>query len=337
MAGKDRRPPPDMKRELLEKGRSFSFFQVIRLLRLLERTHSSDKETDITDTSHIRIRPKLSLAFPPSDVDSIEELDEEDLRFLVNTTFLGLYGTSSPLPVFYTEDLMDESSSDESVSRDFLDIFNHRLFLLLFKCWSKYRQHLKVVEEQDSQYLERLFCLVGLGEPAFRESIPDPYRLIRYAGLFTQYPRSSLGLQTLLKDALGGITVTVIPCVQTKAAVPEDQRFCLGISGCVLGRDCFVGQECVDAMGTFRIRIGPLQQDQYQGFLPGGKQYQLLTFLTNLYLVEPLKYEVECILSAVKLSPVCLGAPKWSALGMDTWMFSGEAPAEMRAVFAPQS
>ena len=326
-----------MKHELLKKGRRFSFFQVIRMLRLLKRAAGDGSNADITDTGHIRIRPKLSLAFPPSDVDSIQELEGEDPRFLVNTTFLGLYGTSSPLPVFYTEDLMEEASSDESVSRDFLDIFNHRLFLLLFKCWSKYRQHIKVVEERDSMYLERLFCLVGLGEKAFRQDVPEPYPLIRYAGLLTQFPRSSLGLRTLLKDALGGISLEIIPCVGTKTAIPEEQRFHLGISGCSLGEDSFLGNEILDRSSKFRIRIGPLQQDQYQEFLPGAQKYQLLTFLTNFYLVEPLTYEVECILSTVHISPVCLGAPRWSALGMDTWMFSGEAPAEMRAVFYPQS
>jgi len=326
-----------MKRELLHHGRSFSFFQVIRLLRLLERTAGAGSNADITDTEHIRIRPKLSLAFPPSDVDSIEELDGEDPRFLVNTTFLGLYGTSSPLPVFYTEDLMEEASSDESISRDFLDIFNHRLFLLLFKSWSKYRQHLKVVEERDTMYLERLFCLVGLGEKAFRDNIHEPYSLIRYAGLLTQHPRSSLGLRTLLKDALGGIPLKIIPCVGDKTAIPEEQRFHLGISGCSLGEDSFLGNEILDRSSKFRIQIGPLQQDQYQEFVPGAPKYQLLAFLTNFYLVEPLKYEVECILAATEISPVCLGAPRWSALGMDTWMFSGEAPTEMRAVFYPQS
>jgi type VI secretion system protein ImpH len=325
-----------MKGELLRHGHTYSFFQVIRLLRLLEHTAGAGSNADITDTEHIRIRPKLSLAFPPSDVDSIEELDGEDPRFLVNTTFLGLYGTSSPLPVFYTEDLMEEVSSDESISRDFLDIFNHRLYMLLFKCWSKYRQHLKVVEEQDSQYLERLFCLVGLGEKAFREDIPEPYRLIRYAGLLTQFPRSSLGLQTLLKDALG-IPLEIIPCIGTKTAIPEEQKFYLGISGCTLGEDSFLGNEILDRTSKFRIKIGPIQQDQYQEFLPGAHKYHLLTFLTNFYLVEPLKYEVECILSAVQTQPACLSAPRWSALGMDTWMFSGEAPAEMRAVFYPQS
>lgn len=326
-----------MKHDLLRHGRRFSFFQVIRLLRQLERTTGADSNADITDTGHIRIRPKLSLAFPSSDVDSIEELDGEEPRFLVNTTFLGLYGTSSPLPVFYTEDLMEEASSDESVSRDFLDIFNHRLFLLLFKCWSKYRQHLKVVEERDPLYLERLFCLVGLGEKAFRQDLPEPYPLIRYAGLLTQYPRSALGLRTLLKDALGGIPLEIIPCVGAMTAIPEEQRFQLGISACSLGEDSFLGDEILDRTSKFRIHIGPLQQDHYQEFLPGAQKYQLLTFLTNFYLTEPLTYDVECILSSVQISPVCLGAPRWSALGMDTWMFSGEAPAEMRAVFSPQS
>ncbi len=326
-----------MKTELLRHGRRFSFFQVIRLLRQLEHIAKDGSAADITDTGHIRIRPKLSLAFPSSDVDSIEELDGENSSFRVNTAFLGLYGTSSPLPVFYTEDLMEEESLDESISRDFLDIFNHRLFLLLFKSWSKYRQHLKVVEERDPMYLERLFCLVGLGEKAFRKDISEPYSLIRYAGLLTQYPRSSLGLRTLLKDALGNIPLEIIPCVGGTTAIPEEQRFHLGISGGSLGQDSFLGNEILDRTSKFRIKIGPLQQDQYQEFVPGGQKYELLTFLTNFYLVEPLKYEIECILSAVKLSPVCLGAQKWSALGMDTWMFSGEAPAEMRAVYAPQS
>jgi type VI secretion system protein ImpH len=338
VAGQDWRLSSDMKSALLHNGNAFSFYQVIRLLRLLQRNRPTGEEKDVSEHRHIRIRPKLSLAFPHADVDSIEELEGEEPRYQVNTTFLGLYGSSSPLPMFYTEDLMEEASSDESVSRDFLDIFNHRLYMLLFKSWSKYRQHIKVVEERDPMYLERLFCLVGLSDPAFREDIPEPTRLIRYAGLLTQFPRSSLGLQTLLKDALGGgISLKIIPCVGAMTAIPEEQKFHLGISGCSLGEDSFLGNEILDRTSKFRIQIGPLQQDQYQEFLPGASKYHLLTFLTNFYLVEPLKYDVECILSAVKTQPACLSAPRWSALGMDTWMFSGEAPAEMRAVFYPQS
>ncbi len=50
-----------------------------------------------------------------------EKSDSEDERFEVQVNFLGLYGTSSPLPVFYTEDLIDEASDDESVAREFIE------------------------------------------------------------------------------------------------------------------------------------------------------------------------------------------------------------------------
>jgi len=118
-----------LKQELLEKGHAFSFFQVIRLLRLFAmqpfRTQTPPSELSQT----IQIKPNLSLAFPASDVESVQELgDHKDLRFLITANFMGLYGTASPLPTFYTEDLIDEAADDESVSRDFIDILNQRLF-----------------------------------------------------------------------------------------------------------------------------------------------------------------------------------------------------------------
>ena len=105
--------------ELVEHGHEFSFVQVMRLAR---RYLDSDGEAGIPGIpwqERVRIRPELSLAFPAADVAKVER-DGDNLR--VTATFLGLYGPSSPLPTFYTEDLMEESSNDESVFRDFLDI-----------------------------------------------------------------------------------------------------------------------------------------------------------------------------------------------------------------------
>ncbi|UCG67883.1 MAG: type VI secretion system baseplate subunit TssG, partial [Deltaproteobacteria bacterium] len=132
-----------LKHELLEKGPAFSFFQIIRLLRLfsLKSSRTQKPPSDFSET--IRIKPNLSLAFPASDVESVQEVgDPEDPRFLITANFLGLYGSASPLPTFYTEDLIDEAAQDESVTRDFIDILNQRLFALLFECWGKYRQSL---------------------------------------------------------------------------------------------------------------------------------------------------------------------------------------------------
>jgi type VI secretion system protein ImpH len=241
------------------------------------------------------------------------------------------------LPTFYTEDLIDEESQDESASRDFIDIVNQHLFTLLFACWSKYRLHLKILEETNPQQIEQLFCLLGLGEKALRQSIPKPDRLLRYLGLFTQFPRSAAGLQTLLQDALDAIPVSVIPCVYRKAKIPEGQRLQMGISGSSLGMDSYVGEEIEDRMGKFRIQLGPMTKSDFRRFAPRKEDFDWLVLLTNMYFVEPLEYDVEVIMAAYEVQCVVLGDETCSILGEDSWIFSDDQWGEVSAVFQPQS
>jgi len=324
----------NIKFELLEKGHEFSFFQVMRLLRLLGR--SPERTGAQEDEEKTRVRPELSLAFPPADVARIEETAGEGFDYRVTATFLGLYGSSSPLPTFYTEDLLEEAQGDSSVTRDFLDIINHRLFLLFFRCWTKYRLFLQVAEENNPRDLERLFCFLGLGEKELREGLPEPFSLLRYIGLFTQFPRCASGLETLLQDSLGKVPVNLLPCLMRRVKIPEDQRLSLGITGSLLGQDSFLGKEIEDRMGKFRLQIGPLDVKKFRDLLPGRPAYQKLAFLTKFYLVEPLEYDMELILTQGEVKTVCLGAIQWSGLGWDSWIFSGDYPEEVRATFPPK-
>ncbi|UCE52962.1 MAG: type VI secretion system baseplate subunit TssG, partial [Desulfobacterales bacterium] len=276
-------PKAGLKLELLKEGHAFSFFQVMRLLRFFARQSSGAPKSPSDLSQKIRIKPNLSLAFPASDVERIEELgDRDDSQFLITVNFLGLYGSVSPLPTFYTEDLIDEEAEDESVSRDFIDILNQRLFALLFECWGKYQQYLQVVEQESSAHIDRLFCLLGLGEKTLRKDITEPHRLLRYLGLFTQFPHSALGLKTLLDDAFGAIPVEVIPCVERIAKIPQSQTLRLGASGCRLGADTYLGDELPDRMGKFRIRLGPLTGADFKRFSPGTEDFERLAFLTDL-------------------------------------------------------
>lgn len=211
MAGPDRKSALDLKLDLLKQGHGFSFFQALRLLRRCGGAgEESPGDREGADRS-LRIRPDLSLGFPASDVARIVETQGGPAGYRVTVSFLGLYGASSPLPTFYTEDLIDEMLADSTTTRDFLDIFHHQLYILLFRCWSKYRQFVKVVEEESPEDLEKLFCLMGLGEPELRKVAGGQYGLLRYLGLFTQHPRSAAGLEGLLHDAIGGPPVELIP------------------------------------------------------------------------------------------------------------------------------
>jgi type VI secretion system protein ImpH len=341
MAGKIRGSSPDLneaglKLELLKKGHAFSYFQVLRLLRRYGAKLSDESATDAQDRSQIVIKPNLSLTFPPSDVNSVEESgNHEQPCFLVTANFLGLYGTASPLPTFYTEDLIDEEAQDESVTRDFFDFVNQPLFALLYRTWSKYRLHLNVLEEENPQQIDQLFCLLGLGEKPLRQTVQKPYRLLRYIGLFTQHPRSAMGLKTLLQDALKGIPVTVVPCVFRKAKISENQRLRTGISGSDLGFNSFVGETIDDRMGKFRIQLGPLTRAEFHRMVPGQEAFNWLVMLTGLYVVEPLEYDVEVIMAEEEVQSVVLGDDTRGILGIDSWIFSSDTWGEVSATFDP--
>ena len=316
MAGATRTPPTSLEGELLARGHEFSFFQAMRLLQRL----SADSRGEDNGTPSVRVRSELSLDFPAADVAKIER---EDDGYRITARFLGLYGPSSPLPTFYTEELIDEAREDSSASRDFLDVLSQQIYALTFSCWSKHRTFLKVAEKGDPSDLERLHCLVGLTN----------YPLIRYAGLFGHRPRSGWGLETLLRDALGEIPITVVSCLQRTVPVPLDQRLRLGVPGSSLGINSVVGSENADRMGKFRLQIGPLSLDRFTALLPGAPDYQRLTELTDSYQADPLVWDIELILGAGEGRTACLGSPLSSRLGWNSWITSYDALEEVRAVF----
>jgi type VI secretion system protein ImpG len=314
---------------LLQSGHGFSFVQVMRLARRFLDPRGEEGLPEVPWQDRVLIRPELSLAFPASDVTRVER-DGVNLR--VATTFLGLYGSSSPLPNFYTEDLLDEASSDESVIRDFLDIINQRLYHLYFQCWNKYRFFIRIIEENNPIDRERLFCLIGLGEQELRNAVPDSWSLLRYAGLFTQNPRSALGLKTLLREVFSLKSIRITQNIQRLVPIPADQRLSMGSSCCRLGVDAVLGSEIADQMGKFRVEIGPLSWEGFNDLVPGSPQHEKLARYVQFYLVDPLAVDLKLILAAGEAKLLRLGDPA-ARLGLNTWCFAGVPLGEMSTVF----
>ncbi len=321
-----------MKTELLGQGQRFSFIQAVRLLRFLVRKKRSNGRDERGLERNIRVRPELSLNFPGADIARILESDSEPNCYLVTATFFGLYGASSPLPAFYTEDLLQEHNEGRSITRDFLDIINMPLYWLLFKLWGKYQLIYQITEEQDQRALQRLFCLLGLESEFFQQHLENPYRLLRYIGVATQLPRSAEGLRAMLSDALQETDIQVVPCVERMAPIPEDQRLWLGQSGNTLGENSVLGEQVPDRMGKFRVRIGPTGGDLLHHFLPDGKSFGDMKELIRFYLDQPLDWDLEIVLKPGEAGGVVLGQERWTRLGWNTWLFAEPPPDEALSV-----
>lgn len=325
MAPPARTAPAPLEAELLRQGHEFSFVQAMRLLRLLAPGSPDPAAAHPT----VRVRPELSLAFPAADLAGIERQGD---GYRVTARFLGLYGPASPLPTFYTEELIDEAREDSSAGRDLLDILSQRLFEFAAAGAAKYRLFFRTTEEGSADDLERLFSLAGLGQPELRRTLPEPRRWLRYAGLLGRSPRSALGLQTMVADALG-VAAKVTPCLPRRVPIPPAQRLAVGVAGSSLGIDTVVGSELDDRQGMFRLHLGPLSREQFAALLPGTPARRTLDLVVGLYLDIPLAWDVELTLAPGETPAACLGAAPGARLGWDAWLGPGPGDTPTRVVF----
>ncbi|RYF78855.1 MAG: type VI secretion system baseplate subunit TssG [Comamonadaceae bacterium] len=314
----------DLSQAFVRDGAAFAYFQALRLMRRQESVQGR--------ATTIRVRPKLSLGFPDTDLDRIEPLPD-GAGWRVTANFFGLYGVTSPLPTYYSEDLLDDEREGQQARREFLDIFHHALYPQLFLAWRKYRLHLRAVEEKDPHALGTLFSFAGLGLSAQRQKLQRAPQLLRQLGLFAMHTRSALGLQTLLADAFAPAQVAIDSCVLQHLPIPAAQRLQLGLKAHVLGEESYLGMEIEDSDNLLRISMSALPADLFQQLLPGAEGYARLRFLTRFYLTRPLQIDLALSLAPGERPGLQLGARSgvrgaWSRLGLDTWLGADAVPTE---------
>jgi type VI secretion system protein ImpH len=83
------------------------------------------------------------------------------VRARLRLNVLGLCGAGLPLPAFYGEQALDDGSSGKA-TRDFLDLFHHRLQRLMLPIWRKYRYRARFQSGARDAFSEQMFALIGL-------------------------------------------------------------------------------------------------------------------------------------------------------------------------------
>ena len=303
-----------IKARLLNHGERFSFFQAYRLLRRL----SPEGTTDIED---IRFHPEISLGFPGRDITSITE--RKDGHFQVAANFLGLYGVSSPLPNFYTEELLAEQQQELHARRDFLDIVSQTIYPIFFRAWLKSKPHLRIVEFDDTRMLDIFYTFIGINHPEKYRGQPGFDALLRFGALYTQSPRSALGLKTILSASYPDASIEIIEQDIRTVSMPAEQHLYLGSQATTLGVDTHLGSEFNCCNSNLTIKMRDVEDDLFRRLLPGGDEHRRLCFMVQQYLTDPLNVVVDLYLKQGVAQPVVLGQDSWAALGRDTWLCNG--------------
>jgi len=290
---------------LLRGGRAaaegFDFFQAMRLLEENVALHQ--------DAPRVTVRPHEGLGFPATDVRDVELRGDGSHGLTLIVTFLGLYGIDAPLPSYFTTASDGGASSGQGTPalRDFLDIFNARVYALLYEALKKYRQSPAYVE-----------YLAGLGAPAPDTAAPVS-RLLPFAGVTRAPVRNAEGLIRLVADRFPGVPVTVVENVPRWIALQARPRLGSGPNAMVLGGNALLGSHLLDVSGRFRIVLGPVGWEQFERLRPRGRDAAALDDVVRLYAPDFLDYEVELRIKSTDLPETRLGG-RANRMGRTTWI-----------------
>jgi type VI secretion system protein ImpH len=332
MASETGQARADLKRELVANSREYDFYQVVRLLQRLRGEEEG---------AALRFRPLLGLERSESGIGGMRETVG---GYEIEPTFMALYGASSPLPVWYTSELLEDEWHDESASRDLLDMLHQQIYPLLYAAWRKYRFALSAIEGdgEGERYWGMLYALMGLYDPKLRAKVPDAASFLGQTGLFCRQVRSAVALEAMLRGSLGRRDVDIVECVPRQATIPTDQRLSIGRAGCTLGQDAMMGERVLDCCGRFQIRIGPIDAETFSLATQEGGLIERIRNICAEFLVQPLECEVVLVLDEgiVQAATVggndmnkMMGLSEFATLGVDAWVVGGTNAAGLEVGF----
>jgi type VI secretion system protein ImpH len=288
----------------------------------------------------IRFHHDPSLAFSAGDVSAASyelvprgpaaALERKQYRYHVTTTFLGLTGSSSPLPLFMSEEIAQLQDAAQ-LRREFLDIFHHRLVSFVFRIGVKYDIAREFSLDCSDAWTRRVLALAGFDAWSGRKTKHIPvWRLARLAPLLASRVRSARAIEVALRDvcgeALGDATIEILQFAGGWSPLDPSQRTLLAVSNSVLGRSAVLGVQCFHRAGKAVIRIGPLREN-FRRFLVDGDMYPVVRELLELMSPEPIDFELDLELDARARPPFVLGRESGQRIGVDTWLSSRSGPA----------
>lgn len=348
MPPEDRKTAPDLRDSIRSEAYRFDFFQLVYLLERWRRDlregltpEEIQRQPEPPRIGHqgpltaetLRLRPDRGLAFSPADVRSagpfasqedeggeIVRRDRDGELYEIVVNFMGLYGFSTPTPIYFTE-LINSPEFDAGPLVEFLDLFNHRVLSFYYRAWQKYRYPYRYEPGAKDELSRHILSFIGLREDRVQAltHLPVP-RLIRYVGLLAMPSRPLVNLRLLIADYFGLDCVRIKPWVLRWASIPPNQRNAIGQGNSSLGEDLTLGSQIPDRAGKFRVRIGPVSYDTFRSFLPDSENFRQLSALVSLWVGDRFDFDFELMIRREDIPETRLEGVQGARLGWTGWV-----------------
>lgn len=298
--------------------------------------------TDATPARELlRFHHDASLGFSTGDV-SATALSPDERRLELHTTFLGLTGVASPLPLYLAEEAVGQE--EPAVARRlFLDIFHHRLISFVYRAALKHSPDYEHRDDLTDAWSRRLLALTG--EDAFDGGgmgggLAPAWRL-RFAALLARRARDAQSIELAIRERLQDIVpdLGVRVRIFQRGWVPlvAEQQTRLGVRASALGRGCLLGKRVLDPGARIKLSIGPVPFPVAERLRPGGDLRRAVDELLEVILSGGPEPEIETLLvegggTTVRLGVAAPGIGRGGRLGGRASSAASEGRASLATI-----
>jgi type VI secretion system protein ImpH len=324
--------------QLRASPHTFEFFQAVRLLeRLGDPAHGLGADARPGDEP-VRFGARVSTAFPAASIGELEFApDGEAAPAQMNVDFFGLTGPSGVLPRHFDALLIDRVRANDPAVARFQDLLNHRAISLFYRAWRKSRITLAFEQRRlaggpvaSDPFALALLCIAGFGTGGLADRARcSAESVIRYSGALALGQPSAAVIEGLVADFTGRPVQLEQFAGRWVAIDAEDQTVLPGPGrglNCELGRTATLGERVWHAGAAFRIRIGPMDLDEFASLLPGSKGFGALRDLVQSLTRGQYDIELRPCLSGGQ-TPRCVLGETQALLGWTTFLIT-ESPQD---------
>lgn len=307
------------------RGHALDFYQALRRIEAAHPDWPRLGEALRPADEPVRVSQPAEMSFAPTPVVSVERPNGGGPVRLSQRIF-GLTGPNGPLPLHLTELARDRSQHhDDPTLAAFLNTLSHRFSLLFYRAWAQAQPTLSLDRAADHGFAFRLGALVGIGEPGLtgRDAAGDDAKL-SFAGRLSRQVRDADGLANWCRLQLN-LPLQVVQWQGHWMSLGREERTRLGQRrGQALGVGAVLGAQVWDVQHKFRVVIGPLNRDQFDALLPGGKDLARLKAMVRQWVGLEFEWDVQLKLAREHVPPLHLAPPQPNPqtprLGRSTWL-----------------
>ena len=296
----------------------FGFHQLVESIAEASSINLDELENTLIGESIFRFFTNPKINFPVGDIEQLIILEEdgrEVFQFLVN--FLGLQGSSGPLPGSVLDEIAEEHNNNP-IQSIYLDFFNHHLITVFHQIWRKYKYYIKFNSNFSDNYSRNIMNLLGVSRDFIKFTHLNWHKIFYHLGIIQSGIRTKEALTSIIQHYFDLHDISLEEHVRKIVEVEVEQKNQVGIKNVMLGENFILGDKVESFSNKFRVNINNLKLDEFHQFLPNTKKYRQLQELIRFLLKYPLPYDVLLGLHPDTKSTFILGKDNSSFLGWTT-------------------